>query len=408
MNRRNFFSKMMALPAGLWMSNFDTFCESSSAVNQVKITAIKVIQLDFEHDGCLLKIETDAGLVGYGETGVTSRVARAFLQDRNRLIGADPLSIRTHFHNMTTPVHPLVAPMALISGIDIALWDLAGKILGQPVYKLLGGPFRDGCPMYSHGSYLKDMLDPASCRSWADYIKQHTEGFTSFKLGPPFRVQMPYHPTITTAELKLLSQGFSNLRQAVGESVELGLHLHNELDSYSAIAMANTCKPFNIVYIEDPINVPFSDGWVKLKQGTEVPVMTGEKLLTLLDFKPFLDEKVVDIIHPDISFAGGFTGCMKIADYAAMSRTPVALHNVGTLIRTYASAHLSMAIQNFYKSESSLGEPGRGQVTEQMTPAEPPVIKNGILQVPDRPGLGLLLDDDFLKKHLIKDEPWWG
>jgi L-alanine-DL-glutamate epimerase-like enolase superfamily enzyme len=248
---KKFFSNLMALPAGLWMSNFDALCESSSAVDQVKITAIKVIQLDFEHDGCLLKIETDAGLAGYGETGVTSRVARAFLQDRNRLIGADPLSIRTHFHNMTTPVHPLFAPMALISGIDIALWDLAGKILGQPVYKLLGGPFRDGCPMYSHGSYLKDMLDPASCRSWADYINQHPEGFRSFKLGPPFRVQMPYHPIITPAELKLLSQGFGNLREAVGDSVELGLHLHNELDTYSAIAMANTCKPFNINYIED-------------------------------------------------------------------------------------------------------------------------------------------------------------
>jgi L-alanine-DL-glutamate epimerase-like enolase superfamily enzyme len=407
-SRRNFFGSLMVLPAGLWMSNFNALCGSSSASKQVKITAIKAIQLDFEHDGCLLKIETDAGLVGYGETGVTSNVARAFLLGRNFLIGADPLSIGTHFFNMTAPVHPLFAPMALISGIDIALWDLAGKILDQPVYKLLGGPFRKGCPMYSHGSYLKDMLDPVSCRSWADYIKQHSEGFTSFKLGPPFRIQMPFHPTITSDELKALSQGFANLRDAVGDSVEIGLHCHNEFDTYSAVAMANTCKPYNIVFIEDPLNSPFSDGWVKLKEGTGVPVLTGEKLLTVREFKTFLDAKAVDIIHPDISFAGGFTGCMKIADYAALTRTPVALHNVGTIIRTYASAHLSMAIQNFYKSESSLGEPGRGALAEQMTPTEPPVIKNGILQVPDRPGLGLLLDDDFLKKHLIKDEPWWG
>ena len=81
--------------------------------------------------------------------------------------------------------------------------------------------------------------------------------------------------------------------------------------------------------------------------------MTGEKLLTLREFKPFLDEQALDIIHPDISYAGGFTGVMKIAEYAAFTRTPVALHNAGTLIRTYASAHLSMAIQNFYKSESN-------------------------------------------------------
>lgn len=404
-SRRNFLGKVLALPAGIWMSNFNALCESSSARKKVKITDIKVIQLDFEHDGCLIKIETDAGLTGYGETGVTSRVARAYLQGRNRLIGADPLSIGTHFYSMTTPAHPIFGPMALISGIDIALWDLAGKILDQPVYKLLGGPFREGCPLYSHGDALKDMLDPGSCRVWADFIKQQPEGFTAFKLGPPFRIQKPFHPTITTAELKLLKQGFANLREAVGESVEIGLHCHNEFDTYSAIAMANTCKPFNIVYIEDPLNVPFSDAWVKLKQGTEVPVMTGEKILTLLEFRSFLDAKAVDIVHPDISFAGGFTGCMKIADYAGLTRTPVALHNVGTLIRTYASAHLSMAIQNFYKSESHLGE---RPVLQEMTPAEPPVVRNGILQVPDRPGLGLMLDDDFLKKHLIKDEPWWG
>jgi L-alanine-DL-glutamate epimerase-like enolase superfamily enzyme len=165
-SRRSFLGSLMALPAGLWLSRYDTFSASSSASKQVKITAIKVIQLDFEHDGCLLKIETDAGLTGYGETGVTSRVARAYLQDRKILIGQDPLSIGTHYFNMTTPVHPMVGPMALISGIDIALWDLAGKILDQPVYKLLGGAYRQGCPMYSHGDALKKMLDQGACREW--------------------------------------------------------------------------------------------------------------------------------------------------------------------------------------------------------------------------------------------------
>ena len=134
--------------------------------------------------------------------------------------------------------------------------------------------------------------------------------------------------------------------------------------------------------------------------------MTGEKLDTLRQFKPFLDAQAVDYVHPDISFAGGFTGCMKIVDYAAITRTPVALHNVGTLVKTIASAHLSMAIQNFFKSESRLGFKGR--VIEQMSTVEPPVVRNGILNVPDKPGLGLSLDESFLKSHLAKDEPWWG
>jgi len=165
-------------------------------------------------------------------------------------------------------------------------------------------------------------------------------------------------------------------------------------------------EPLNMLFVEDALNVPYSEGWAALKRASRVPIMTGEKLERLRDFKPFLDAKAVDIIHPDISFAGGFTGCRKIADYAAITRTPVALHNVGTLVRTYASAHMSMAIQNFYRSESWLGRPGR--LREQMTKGEPPAVKNGILRVPDKPGLGLDIDEAFLRKHFAPGEPWWG
>jgi L-alanine-DL-glutamate epimerase-like enolase superfamily enzyme len=228
-SRRDFFASLIALPAGLWLTNYRALAESPAFRNQVKITAIKAMQLDFLGDGCLIKIETDSGLTGYGEAGVNSKIALGHILQINRsarLIGEDPLSIERHFYRMSSMQHPLLAPMGTISGIDIALWDLAGKILEQPVYKLLGGPFRDGCPMYSHGDALKNMLDPAACRTWAEYIKKQPEGFTTFKIGPPFPIQKPYHPTLTNAELKLLGQGFTNLREAVGESVELGLHCH--------------------------------------------------------------------------------------------------------------------------------------------------------------------------------------
>jgi L-alanine-DL-glutamate epimerase-like enolase superfamily enzyme len=262
-SRHSCLGKLVAIPAGLWLSNYHTL--SAPVKNQVKITAIKAMQLDFQFDGCLIKIETDAGLVGYGETGTDSRVARAHIEHldwalqrvrggRERLIGADPLSIERHFYRMTEMHYPLPAPIGTISGIDIALWDLAGKILGQPVYKLLGGPFRDGCPMYSHGDALKNMHDPASCRRWAEYIKQQPEGFTTFKIGPGFPVDGPFHPTVTYEELKLLKQGFTNIREAVGDSIELGLHCHGEFNTPSAIAMANTIEHLNIVFAEDLLN----------------------------------------------------------------------------------------------------------------------------------------------------------
>jgi galactonate dehydratase len=366
------------------------------------------MQLDFHGDGCLIKIETDAGLVGYGEAGVSSKVARAYLLEKGFFVGEDPLEIGRHFFQMTSAQHPIMGPMGLISGIDIALWDLAGKILDQPVYKLLGGPFRDGCPMYSHGDAIENILDPASCRKWVEYIKQQPEGFKTFKINASqcFPVQEPFHPTVMPAELKKLYQGFANVREAAGDTLDIAVHCHGEFDTPSAIAIANTVQPFNVLFIEDPLNVAYSDGWVELKRGTRVPVLTGEKLETVRQFKSFIDAGAVDIIHPDISFAGGFTGCMKIADYAAITRTPVALHNVGSLVRTYASAHLSMAIQNFYRSESRLGREGR--MLEQMTTGEPPVVRNGILHMQDKPGLGLSIDESFLKRHLPKDEPWWG
>ena len=408
-SRRNFLGKLMTLPAGLWLTNYQAFSGSAAYKNQVKITAIKAMNLDFLGDGCLIKIETDSGLTGFGEAGVNSTIARGQLQYITReatgLIGGDPLSIQRHFFRMSAPQNPLRISMGVISGIDIALWDLAGKILDQPIYKLLGGPFRDGCPMYSHTSALKDMMDPASCKEWAAYIKQQPEGFNLFKGGPPFPLKRPWHPTVSSAELKILNQGFTNLRDAVGDSVDLALHCTGTFDTTSSIAMANALQHLNIAFIEDPLNAIYSDGWMALRRATTVPILTGEKLETVREFKPFLDQQIVNFVHPDISYAGGFTGLMKIADYAAISRTPVATHNAGTLIRTYASAHFSMAIDNFYKSESRLGRPER--MYEQMS-TEPPVIKNAILQVSDKPGLGFTIDEAFLKKHLPKDETWWG
>ena len=149
----------------------------------IKITAVKALQLDFQTDGCLVRIETDAGITGYGETGVDAKMARARIP-QFRLVGADPLSIERHFQTMTGAIHPFLPTIPLISGLDIALWDLAGKILDLPIYKLMGGPLRNTVAMYSHGDFLKDMSSPASCREWAQMIKEQPEGFTAYKIEP--------------------------------------------------------------------------------------------------------------------------------------------------------------------------------------------------------------------------------
>src|SRR5512146_539644 len=105
----------------------------------------------------------------------------------------------------------------------------------------------------------------------------------------------------------------------------------------------------NPLFVEDPLPPPYSEGWSAVRRAVRVPLLTGEKLELVRGFRPFLDNQAVDIVHPDLAFAGGFTGVKKIADYAALTRTPVALHNVGSLVLCYANAHFGASIQNFYR-----------------------------------------------------------
>ena len=143
------------------------------------------MQLDDVGDGCLIKIETDAGLAGYGESGITSKLARDRIELIERsLLGQDPLAIERHFYIMTATQYSFMAHIPTVSSINIALCDLAGKIMGEPVYKLLGGPFRDAIPVASHGG-PKNMLDLAECRDWAQKVREAPEGFTVFKFRSP-------------------------------------------------------------------------------------------------------------------------------------------------------------------------------------------------------------------------------
>ena len=401
--RRDVLRTALALPAGSWMARYRAM--AAPARGAIKITSVKALQLDFQTDGCLVRIETDAGITGYGETGVDAGMARARIP-QYRLVGADPLSIERHFQTMTGAIHPFLPSVPLISGLDIALWDLAGKILNVPVYKLMGGPLRNTVAMYSHGDFLKDMSSPASCREWAQMIKEQPEGFTAYKIEPNQALpKETVGPVVTTGQLTRISRGFANVREAVGDSIDIAVHCHNQWDTPSAIAVSRATESINPLFIEDPLSsVEFCEGWVAIKRGTRTPVLTGEKLELVKQYKPFVDSQAVDIIHPDISFAGGITGLRKIADYAVLNRTPVALHNIGSLVRTYAAVHLAASIPNFYRSECRLGRPGR--MYEKMALNQPPVIKNSQFQLPDGPGLGLEIDPAFMKAHTPAGADW--
>ena len=405
--RRRLLKLAAILPASACLAPFRLLAQTQA--RKVKITNVRAMALDNIAGKCLIRIDTDSGLTGYGEAGATGPIARARIETiKPLLIGKDPLEIEVHFQKMSSMMYNYVAHIPTVSGIDIALWDLAGKILNLSVSELLGGGFRDQIPMYSHGIGV-DLLDKASCRAWAQRIRSMPEGFTVFKCNAHEVVRLPsgvFADMLTTQQLRNMRTGYENAREAVGDDIDIAVHCHGEFDTPSAIGIAKAVAPMNPLWIEDPLNPVFSEGWLALRKSTDLTLLTGEKLELVRGFRPFLDSQAVNIIHPDLAFAGGITGTKKIADFAALSRTPVALHNVGSLVLTYANAHFAASIQNFYKSESALGR--EGHHLESMAAKNPPVVRGGMLKVPTGPGLGLELSEDFLRKNLMSGEPYWA
>jgi L-alanine-DL-glutamate epimerase-like enolase superfamily enzyme len=406
-NRRRLMKLAVMLPVSASLGRFRLLAQSEA--KKVKITDIRAMALNNIAGNCLIRIDTDSGLTGYGEAGATGPIARARIETmKPLLIGKDPLEIEVHFQQMSSMMYNYMAHIPTVSGIDIALWDLAGKILGRSVSELLGGGFRDEISMYSHGIGV-DLLDKASTRAWAQRIRAMPEGFTVFKCNAHEVLRIPsglYADTLTTKQLRDMRTGYENAREAVGDDIDIAVHCHGEFDTLSAIGIAKAVAGMNPLWIEDPMPPIYSEGWVALRRSTNLTLLTGEKLELVRGFRPFVDNQVVDIIHPDLAFAGGITGTKKIADFAALSRTPVALHNVGSLVLTYANAHFAASIQNFYKSESALGR--EGHRLETMAAKNPPVVRGGMLKVPGGPGLGLEIAEDFLRKNLMAGETYWG
>jgi len=375
---------------------------------KVKITAVKAMALDHMAGNCLIRVDTDAGVSGIGEAGATGPIARARIETmKPLLIGKDPLDLGVHWEKMTSLMYNYVAHIPTVSGIDIALWDLAGKLLNQPVHVLLGGRYRETIPMYSHGENV-NMLDKGSCREWAQRIRARPEGFTVYKnnLNEPLGVpQGVYSASLTTQQIRNARIGFDNAREAVGDDIDLAVHAHGELDALSSIQIAKVVESMNPLWFEDPMNPVFHQGWMDLRRSTTIRILTGEKLEMVRQFRPFLDSGAIDIVHPDLAFSGGITGVKKIADYAALSRTPVALHNVGSLVMTFANAQFGCTIQNLFKVESALAHQGR--YVEATAATNGPVVQKGEMTIPGGVGLGVDLDQDYLRRYLLPGEPFW-
>ena len=417
LTRRNFLTAALAMPIGSALVHYEAM--AAPARRQVKITAIKSLRCNQKMRGTsqgLVKIETDAGLVGYGPGpgGPESRAAIAGVA--GSLIGQDPLEIRVHFHNMFYAHAQRLPQVYTYSGIDMALWDLAGKILDMPVSRLLGGPFRTEIDTYSHllppGRDLSpveaqnDYLNKAAWQKRAQELKALKGGFRAFKIDihPSLGARNgEFTPSITPQTAAKVRQVYALAREALGWDYDIDVHCHNELDVPSAIKVAEAVEEIKPFCLEDPLSPEFSESWMALRRSTRVPILTGESIALVEGALPFLQNQAVDILQPDLVHAGGITGTKIIADLAAAYRTPIALHNVAGYALNLASQQFAASVFNCPRIEC---RPWFDEAPDAA--GNIPVVKNGRMQVATLPGLGILLNDDFLKANLADGEPWWG
>ncbi len=344
-----------------------------------------------------LKMHTDEGIVGYGEPIVEGRartVATAVKEMESYLIGQDPRRIEHHWQVLYRGTFYRGGPIlsSAISGVEQAMWDILGKWLGVPVYQLLGGAVRDRIRVYAHtGGKTPEELASRS----QELVK---EGFTALKtgFGGPVRI------VDTQAYVDQCVERIDALRSAVPKNVDIAIDLHGRFSPAMAIKIAQVLEPYGILFLEEPCLPENVDAMVEVARSTSIPIATGERLFTKWGFREVLEKQAARILQPDLCHCGGILEAKKIAAMAEVYYAAVAPHNPLGPRSLAAGLQLDACIPNFLCQEQvTLGE---GYLKE------PFVLKDGYIDVPTKPGLGIELDDDPIADKLYDgswDTPRW-
>jgi galactonate dehydratase len=339
-----------------------------------------------------LKVHTDEGIVGLGEPVVEGRaqtVAAAVHEIGRYLIGQDPRRIEHHWQAIYRGQFYRGGPVltSALSGIEQALWDITGKWLGVPVYQLLGGAVRDRIRMYGW----------LSGETYGDYIESAKvsagQGFTALKMGITGAVNIVDTPAVVEENVKR----FAMMREAVGKGVDIGIDFHGRVSPAMAVRLARALEPYEPMFIEEPVLPDNVDTMVTVARSTTIPIATGERLFTKWGFREVLEKQAAAILQPDLSHAGGILECKKIAAMGETYFAAVAPHCPLGPIALAACLQLDACTPNFLAQEHvTLGE---GYLTD------PFVIKDGYIDVPTKPGLGIELDEAALADKL--DDGSW-
>jgi galactonate dehydratase len=333
-----------------------------------------------------LKVHTNAGIVGLGEPITEGRALtciEAVKEIEPYLIGKDPRRVAHHWQAIYRHAFYRGGPIltSALSGIDQALWDIKGKALGVPVYELLGGPTRERVRVYAHGD------TPEQVRAGL------AKGFTAFKTGPAKK--RPARYIETPAAVQYAAEQFAELRKVVGNDVDIAIDFHGAISPATAKLLIKALEPYQPMFVEEPINCQEHDVMAEIARGTFLPIATGERVFTKWGFREVLEKRAATVLQPDISHAGGITEVRLIAGMAEAYYATIAPHNPLGPINLAAGVQMAAAIPNFLCQEQvSLGE---GYLKKPFT------VKNGFLDLPSGPGLGIELDENAMADKIGHD-----
>jgi L-alanine-DL-glutamate epimerase-like enolase superfamily enzyme len=403
------------------MRDYSNRSTNRSPERDVEITDIRTCVVEGNFEWNLIKVETDAGVTGIGESYRGGGVPELVEYTKRFLIGENPLDVdrirRRIFQEMSGHGGTTGKVVTAASGIEIALWDAAGKILDVPVYQLLGSKNRDEVRIYCdcHAGEAYAVEDGAtsyaeaeaySPEAYANEARRVVDmGFTALKFDldlPEDNEPDPMNGRLTNDVIERKREIVEAVREEIGYDVDLAFDCHWDYAVESAKRLAHKLEEYDLMWLEDLIPPENMDAQIEVTKDTRTPVATGENRFRVHELSELIYEHGVDIITPDPTTVGGLSETMRIADRAEENYIPVSPHNVCSPVGTMACIHLGAAIPNFDVLEyHALGV----DWWDDLLARAEPLIQEGYIEVPEAPGLGVELDHDIVEAHLLEKGP---
>lgn len=421
-SRRTFLGKAACLAAAATVSPLTSFgsgfekaiqdTPKSSSPSDLKITDVKC---GYIGGSLFVKIYTNQDIYGCGE-GVDAIGGTYYLVQNmaRRLRGQSPLNVHRIFEDIRRGGFFGGAQagmyVAVLSAFETALWDLAGKALNVPVYQLLGGKFRDKVRVYSDTALYRSNNPPP--KEFADSALNAVKmGFNAIKFdidqaGDPNRFDR-YNWTASQGELQRMYDQLAAVREAVGPKIDIAVDMHGRYDLNTALAISKRVEPLNLLWLEEPIPAENVEAYRMVSQETSTPIAAGENIYLAYGFRRLLEIGGVDAVMPDMQKAGGLGEGQRIANLANLYYIPFAPHMVASFLGAMACAHVCVSVPNFLIMEWQSYFHTNPMYKEIVTFDEGDWVVDSFIKVSNKPGIGVDINEEAMKKYAVRDVPFF-